>query len=225
MGIGYDKMAKQAYLRRFVDKIEDRGPNVMWLDSGGYVVPHGKRYASIADRLIVIRGADILMQTRILTLGHAVDGGRIVAAITPSWLALRAEVLKNPRLMEHFPRWHRKFEEFVAGGYFESRWAEVTLSPRSQDGGFDIAARKRERQILDEAKAYKPSFLVKHPVVRAALGLFIVQESIDQVRVTTTSRFAPTVLQEFGHLIPGKLRLRDQRELLRWLSSIRDEPS
>jgi hypothetical protein len=173
---------------------------------------------------MVVRGADVLMQTRILKLGHRVHGGSMVAAITPSWLALRKEVLKNPRLLEHFPEWYRKFEEFVAGGYFQSRWAEVTLSPRSQDGGFDIAAYKRGRQILDEAKAYKPTFLVKHPVVRAALGLFIVRQNVDQVRVTTTSCFAPSVLHEFGHLIPGKLRLRDRHELLRWLSSIRDEP-
>ena len=151
-------MAKRGCQRRFSDRIEDRDPNVMWMDVGhGYVVPYDGRYAAVGDRVTVIRDADILLHTRIVNLGPRVDRGQIVAGTTPSWLALRKEVLEDPSLMECFPAWHRKFEEFVAGGYFASQWSDVTLSPRSHDGGFDIAARKRGRQILDEAKAYKPS--------------------------------------------------------------------
>ena len=214
-------MAKRGYRPRFVDRIEDRDPNVMWVKfGGGYVVAYGDRYAAVGDRLTVIRDSDILLHTRIVNFGQHVDRGQIVAGTTPSWLALRKEVLEDPSLMEYFPGWHRKFEEFVAGGYVASQWSDVILSPRSHDGGFDIAARKRGRQILDEAKAYKPSLLVDHQIVRAALGLLIEHENVDQVRVTTTSRFAPMVLPDFGHLIPDKLTLRDQQELLRWLCSI-----
>ena len=216
-------MAKRAYRRRFVDRIEDRDPNVMWMEFGdGYVVPYGNGYAAVGGLLTVIGDADILLKTRIVNLGQRVDRGRIVAATTPSWLALRKEVLADPSLMEYFPEWYRKFEEFVAGGYFVSHWSDVILSPRSHDGGFDIAARKRGRQILDEAKAYKPSLLVDHQIVRAALGLLIEpkNKNVDQVRVTTTSWFAPMVLPDFDDLIPGKLTLRDQPQLLRWLRSI-----
>jgi hypothetical protein len=122
--------------------------------------------------------------------------------------------------MECFPAWHRKFEEFVAGGYVASQWNDVILSPRSHDRGFDIAARKRGRQILDEAKAYKSSLLVDQQIVRAALGLLVEHKNVDQVRVTTTSWFAPLVRSDFDKLIPQKLALRDQRRLLQWLSSI-----
>ncbi len=214
-------MAKRGYRRRFVDRIEDRDPSVIWLEYGdGYVVPYGDRYAAVGDQLTVIRDADILLHTRLVTLGQRADRGRIVAATTPSWLALRKELLEDPTLMEYFPAWHRKFEEFVAGGYFASQWKDVILSPRSHDGGFDIAARKRGLQILDEAKAYQPSLLVGHQIVRAALGLLIEHKGIDQVRVTTTSCFAPMVLPDFDHLIPTMLALRDQQQLLRWLRSI-----
>lgn len=214
-------MGKQVYRRKFVDRIEDRDPNVMWMEFGdGYVIPCGNRYAAVDSGLIVIRDADILMQTRIVNLGERVDRGRIVAATTPAWQALREEVLKTPSLMEYFPRWHRKFEEFVAGGYFAAHWSDVTLSPHSRDGGLDIAARKRGRQILDQAKAYKPSLLVKHHWVQAALGLLIVHTDVDQVRVTTTSRFAPTISSDFSHLIPDRLALRDHNQLQRWLRSI-----
>ena len=158
--------------------------------------------------------------THIINLGPRVDRGQIVLATTPSWLALRKEVLEDPSLLEDFPGFHRKFEEFVAGGYIASKWNDVTLSPRSHDGGFDIAARKRGRQILDEAKAYNPSLLVGHQIVRAALGLFLEHENIDQVRVTTTSWFSPMVPSDFDHLIPDKLMLRNKPKLLRWLSSI-----
>jgi hypothetical protein len=194
----------------------------MWMESGDdeYVVPYGDRYAAVGNELAIIRGAEILLQTRILTLGARVDRGQIVVATTPSWAALRKEVLGDPLLMEHFPEWHRKFEEFVAGGYSAAHWSDVILSPRSHDGGFDIAARKRGRQILDEAKAYKPSLRVGHQIVRAALGLREEHDNIDQVRVTTTSSFAPMVVPNFTHLIPEKLALRDRRQLLRWLRSI-----
>ena len=165
----------------------------MWMDHGdGYVVPHGDRYAAVSCGLVVIRDADILLHTPLISLGESVDRGRIVAATTPSWPALKREVLEDPTLMELFPQWNRKFEEFVAGGYRTANWSDVILSPRSHDGGFDIAAWKRGRQILDEAKAYKPSLSVSHQIVRAALGLLIEHSGIDQVRVTTTSSFAPS---------------------------------
>lgn len=213
-------MAK--YQRRFADRIEDRDPNVMWMEDGnGYVIPHARGYAAVDDRLTVVRGPEVLLQTRIVTLGQRVERGHIVTAATPSWLALRKEVVKDPSLLAYFPDWHRKFEEFVAGGYFASKWSDVILSPRSDDHGFDVAARKASRQILDEAKAYSPSSLVGQQIVRAALGLLIEHKGIDQVRVTTTSRFAPLVVSDFRHLIPQRLFLRDRQELLRWLHSIR----
>jgi len=194
----------------------------MWLESGGYVMHCDGGYAAVADRLFVVRGPDVLMQTRLLALGARVNRGHLVEGTTRSWLALRSEVLKDPSLMSHFPHWHRKFEEFVAGGYFASRWAEVTLSPQSNDGGFDIAARKRGRQILDEAKAFKPSRRVGHVIVRAALGLLTLKlhSDVDQVRVTTTSSFAPTIESKFRERIPRSLQLRDRRRLLGWLSSM-----
>jgi len=193
----------------------------MWTDDGlGYVARRGGRYAAVHDRVTIIRGADILLHAQILCLGGRVDRGQIVSATTPAWVALRKEVLDDPSLLEYFPRWPRKFEEFVAGGYRASNWSDVILSPQSHDGGFDVAAWKRGRQILDEAKAYKLSLLVNHQIVRAALGLKKVYKNVDQVRVTTTSSFAPRVLPDFARLIPDDLALRDRRQLLRWLRSI-----
>ena len=212
-------MAK--YRRRFADRPDDCDPKIMWMDTGdGYVVAHEGRYAAVGDRLTVIRDADILLHTRIVMFGQQVERGQTVSNTTPSWSALREELLQDPSLTEFFPLWHRKFEEFVAGAYAESHWSDVILTPRSRDRGYDISARKRGRQILDEAKAYKPSLLVSHQIVRAALGLLVVQEDVDQVRVTTTSAFAPTVLPEFAHLIPDRLALRDLPQLLCWLRSI-----
>jgi hypothetical protein len=214
-------MAKSRYRRRFADKIEDRDPSFMWMDFGGYILPAGRHYAAVADGLTVFRGPEILMQTRLLTFGETVGRGRTVVATTPSWLALSKEVLRNPSLMDFFPSCHRKFEEFVAGGYHRSQWSEVILSPGSCDGGFDIAARWHTQQILDEAKAYKPSRLVSRLTVRAALGLLHLHGDVSQVRVTTTSRFGRRVMREFGRLIPGTLQLRDRAIVLQWLSSMR----
>ena len=46
-------------------------------------------------------------------------------------------------------------------------------------------------------------------------------KGIDQVRVTTTSWFAPFVHPDFEHLIPDKLALRDQGRPVQWLRSIK----
>lgn len=216
-------MAK--YRRRFVERIEDRDPTVMWMDHGdGYVMPHDGRYMAVGNRLMVSRNADILLQTRIVNLGQHVERGQIVSTTTCAWSALRKEVLEDPSLLQHFRVWYRKFEEFVAGAYRESHWSDVILTPRSNDHGFDIAAQKRGRRILDETKAFKPSLLVTHQIVRAALGLLISEKNVHQVRVTTTSSFAPQVFSDFAHLIPAKLGLRDWQCLLHWLRSIGSQP-
>jgi hypothetical protein len=211
------------YRRRFIDRIDDRDPNVMWIERGeGYVVQRNGGYVAVGGRLEVERGADILFQTCILAFGQRVERGQIVRAITLAWSFLRKEVLDYPSMIENFPLHSRKFEEFVAGGYRASHWSDVVLTPRSHDGGFDVAATKRGRHVLDEAKAFKPSLQVNHSIVMAVLGLFIryPDQRIDQVRVTTTSSFAPLILREFTRLIPSKLALRDRRELLGWLRSI-----
>jgi hypothetical protein len=217
-------MAKRKYHRRFPESIEDRDPEVIWLELGdGHVVRDNDKYAVVDDLFIVYRDADVLFQTQIINLGQHVDRGRIVHATTPAWVALRKEVLERPSLLKIFPASYRKFEEFVAGAYVTSHWTDVILSPRSHDGGFDIAAWKRGRQILDDVKAYKPSLHVDHEKVRAVLGLFHQHTNIDQVRLTTTSTFAPTVQSDFRDaIIRRDLVLRDQRELLRWLHSIGD---
>src|SRR5690349_16323350 len=133
-------MAKRKFPSRRREKIDDRDPDVMWMGWGdGYVVPDGNRYVVIGNRINVVRDGDILLQTQLLKFGEWADFGQIVSGTTPSWLALRRELLRDPSLIEYFPGWHRKFEEFVAGGYLASNWSEVILTPRSNDGGFDVA--------------------------------------------------------------------------------------
>jgi hypothetical protein len=211
-------MARPRTRKRYQEQLEDRDPNVMWMEFGdGYVVPHGNKYAAVGDRLIVIRDADILLQTRLVRLGKRVGRGQLVVETTPSWQAVTSELDKDPSFLEWFPVWHRRFEELLAGGYLKSEWNDVVLSPRSRDGGFDIAAFKDGKQILDEAKAYKSTLRIKHQVVRAALGLLVEHDAIDQVRVSTTSEFAPHVRADFKRLIPNQLLLRDRFEVLDWL--------
>jgi hypothetical protein len=60
----------RGYRRRFRDRIEDRDPAVMWMECGSaYVTEHEGSYATVSDRLIVIRGPDILLQTDVVRLG------------------------------------------------------------------------------------------------------------------------------------------------------------
>lgn len=219
-------MAK--YKRRFSDRLEDRDPSVIRMDVGecydAIIIPMDGGYLThFPGCPAILRGPDILVQTHLLNFGEKIDWGQTVQSPTTAWTALHQEILRDPSLFEHFPLWARKFEEFVAGGYATANWNNVILTPRSNDGGFDVAACKRGRSILDEAKAYSSSNLVDHQIVRAALGLMVQYEgllTIDQVRVTTTSWFAPTIGEQFSRLMPHVLALRDHDALLRWLVSM-----
>lgn len=215
-------MTSRKYHRHFQDRIEDRDPTKMWMELGdGYVVRNDDKYVAVDDMFIVYRNAEVLFQTEMIKLGQKVDRGQIVEEVAPSWMALHKEILEDPSLLSKFPAYHRKFEEFIAGGYLAEHWKDVILSPRSHDLGFDVAAWNRHGQILDDMKARKSSLRVKHLDVRAILGLFFQHRKIDQVRITTTSTFAPLVEADFSDAISsGKLLLRDKSTLLKWLASL-----
>ncbi|WP_437230796.1 restriction endonuclease [Planctomicrobium sp. SH661] len=202
-------------------KPDDRDPNVLWMEFGdGYVIPHEGRYLAVSSGISVLRDADILMQTELIRLGTSVPRGQVITGTTRAWDVLRQELLKHSELFDYFPRWHRKFEEFVGGAYHESQWSNVILSPRSGDGGFDIAAFKGGQQILDEIKAYRSGRLVTHQIVRAILGLLVLHDDLNQVRVTTSSGFSPNVIADFAKVIPDKLQLTDRGQLIGWLNQM-----
>lgn len=216
---------KGTYRKRFLDKIEDRDPKVIWTDDWNYdsIVERDGRYAYSDRYLTITRGPEVLLNAAVVGLGEAADNGHFVQTITPGWKALHKELVKAPDLLSLFPLWHRKFEEFLAGAYLAAKWTDVILTPPSGDGGYDVEAYKNGRRVLDEAKAYADSRCVGHDIVRAILGVQSMKKDNPLARVTTTSWFAPGILinDDIVEILGDRLQLRDRRKLLRWLRSIK----
>jgi restriction system protein len=110
-------------------------------------------------------------------------------------------------------------EELVAGGY-EEYGGSVTLTPRSGDGGRDVIVVMPNFgtiRILDQVKLYAPNRPLPANDVRALYGVLTDDPAASKGVITTTSRFAPGVAEEFARRTPSRIELRDGQALREWL--------
>jgi len=167
---------------------------------------------------------DITVQA-ILTFGNKTDEGRIVAGVGTVWDEIIKLITRDPE--EIYKIDPRKFEELIAGAYErEGHWDEVILTPQSGDKGRDIIAVKHgvgAIRIFDQVKRYKISRPVTADDVRALVGVVSMDPSVSKGVITTTSTFAPTLLDDenLRRLVPFKLELRPRDVLLPWLEKLR----
>lgn len=115
----------------------------------------------------------------------------------------------------------REFEELVADILREKGY-DVTLTPPSGDGGFDMfAARKDDLGsflFLVECKRYIPPNKVGVSVVRALHG--VVQQRQANAGIVVTSSFFTKGAREFQEDVPHQMQLRDYFVLQKWLGII-----
>jgi len=163
----------------------------------------------------------VLLPAAIVIFGDKVNEGQLIEGVAVPWFEILRELDRNPKFLFQID-W-RQFEEFLAGAYERAGWPEVILTPRSGDGGRDIIATKPgigSIRIFDQAKAYKPGHLVTADEVRAMLGVLQVHPNVSKGIITTTSRFAPGVDQEFQAFMPYRLELKNGEQLLSWLAAL-----
>ena len=119
----------------------------------------------------------------------------------------------------------RQWEEMIAAAFDKAGYDEVTLTPRSGDHGRDVIATKRgigSIRIIDSVKAYKRGHLVRYDDVRALAGVLLGDQQASKGIVTTTSAFAPGIVNDpfLKPLIPYRLELMDGIALQRWLEDL-----
>lgn len=161
----------------------------------------------------------ITIQAQILT-----PGSRIQALLRTPWEAIFKEIIDNPESLFRFKDDPRAFEQFIADTYMLDGY-EVDLTPRSNDGGVDIIARKSgfgSVKILDQAKAYSEHRRVSANDVRAAYGVLSMDRNASKVVITTTSNFSPGVYKEFAPFMPTRLDLRHGQILIDWLLNVKN---
>lgn len=159
----------------------------------------------------------------ILDFGGRVDDGRLVEAVALPWFEIIKMIKSDPNAIYSINPY--TWEEIIAGAYTRAGFDEVILTPRSGDNGRDVVATKYgigSIRIFDQVKAYKPGHLVTAEEVRAMVGTITAAANVSKGVVTTTSDFAPRILQVdyVRALVPYRLELKGCNDLLTWLDEL-----
>jgi restriction system protein len=113
----------------------------------------------------------------------------------------------------------------VAGAFKTENYDEVTLTPRSGDGGRDVIAVKHGVgcvRILGSVKANAAHVEVGYDDVRAIAGVVLGDPKASKGIITTTSRFPPRIYEDatVRMLSPTRLELVDGSKLQAWLTKL-----
>jgi restriction system protein len=116
----------------------------------------------------------------------------------------------------------RQFEELVAE-LFQRQGYDVTLTPRSKDGGKDLFVAKHDSvgslMYLVECKRYAPDRPVGVGIVRQLYGV-VEQEKATGGVLATTSFFTKGA-KEFTEKVRYRLALKNYIELHKWIEQLR----
>ena len=147
------------------------------------------------------------------------EEARIIVDVTNTNREILRRLQSDPSLFWSLPP--RRFEEIVAEilgrhGY------EVTLTPPTRDGGFDLYAASRGALgrflFLVECKRYVPPNKVGVEVVRSLHGV-VKQKAATAGAIVTTSFFSQDA-EEFRQQIVHELTFHDYLVLQKWLKEL-----
>jgi restriction system protein len=170
----------------------------------------------VEERLVEL--PELLVSAGIIEVGASVPEGQVVAAVMLPWFDIIKALRRDSNIL-HQLNW-RKVEELIAGAYEREGWPEVILTPPSGDGGRDIIVSKPgfgAIRFYDQVKAYGPGQKVPANDVRAIFGVVKLHQNVSKAVITTTALFAPGVREEFKHVMPYELELRDGPAVREWL--------
>jgi len=175
--------------------------------------------SALLDIPIESPGADILLRSIITPYGESQEGKLIHSAFVP-WRVILSQLQQDwSRAFEIPPH---KWEDLIAAAFDEAGYDEVTLTPRSGDGGRDVIAVKNgigAIRILGSVKAYGPGKLVRYDDVRALLGVLSADLRASKAVLATTSDFPRKLRNDpnIARFMPYRLELLNGIELRRWL--------
>ncbi len=192
--------------------------------TGRWENPHLPSVVHFFRAAAVFRRSPAVLSLQTLVVpGLRVNEGMIIEAVTVPWVEIVKHLKNDPDFLYKVP-W-RKLEEVIAGAYKKAGFDEVVLTSASDDKGRDVIAIKRDFvtvRVLDQVKAYKRGHLVDANDVRALLGVLSGDHNASKGVVTTTSDFAPKIVDDpfIKPFIPYRLELVNGGELIRRLSRL-----
>lgn len=147
------------------------------------------------------------------------ERNHIAQVSTSTWDRLIYELSKKPELLRSLQP--RQFEELIAE-LLTRDGLQVTLTPRTRDGGNDILAFNEtpagRHLYLVECKRYAQQNPVDVSLVRALFGV-VTQKRATAGLLVTTSRFTKDALS-FREAIKYQLELRDYSNLVKWIRRV-----
>jgi restriction system protein len=170
---------------------------------------------------VLLDGPSLLLQA-VLIPGEKTAEGQLVEAVALPWFQIIEMLKQSPETIYEID-W-RKWEEIIAATY-KRQGFEVTLTPRSNDGGRDIIATSKALgsiRFFDQVKRYSRGHVVTAEEVRAMVGVLSHYPNVSKGIVTTTSAFAPGIMDDpqFANLMPYRLELKGRESLLEWLAAV-----
>lgn len=129
---------------------------------------------------------------------------------------------KHPEYMRHLH--HRKFEELIAE-IIRSRGYDVTLTPKTRDGGKDIIALYKSpfghQMFIVECKKYNGDNKVGVELVRGLYGVKMAERATKGILVTTSSFTSDAI--EFVKPLKFELELSDYNDITQWCKDYNKE--
>lgn len=152
--------------------------------------------------------------------------GTLIRAVAIPWFDIMRILQRDPEAAYQIDP--RVWEEIIAGAYSRAGFDEVILTPRSGDKGRDVVATKYgvgSIRIFDQVKAYRPGHVVTADEVRAMLGVITGAQNVSKGVITTTSTFAPRLMEDeyLKPCIPYRLELKPREILFPWLRELSQE--
>lgn len=162
----------------------------------------------------------------ILTFAGRDTEGQLVEAVGDLWFEIIRIIQRDPQAIYEFD-W-RQWEEIVAGAWRQAGFDEVKLTPRSGDRGRDVIATNHDGssiRLFDQGKAYSPGHVVTAEEAEAMLGVITSQGNVSKGIITTTSEFAPRLMDDpdIKRYIPYRLDLKAKDDLQKWLIELLDK--
>jgi restriction system protein len=182
-------------------------------------------YDRIINRLLKEKRQKVdLSVSSVIVPERKVTEGVLVKATSLVWTTVLEELeKKNWKNVHEIPS--RVWEEIIAGAFVKAGFDEVILTPRSGDHGRDVIAIRKgigSIKILDSVKAYRPGHLVTKEELHALMGVVAVDPNASKGILTTTSDFAPRLLDDprLAQTVPHRIELMNGTKLREWLNDL-----
>lgn len=202
-------------VRIWTHDMDGRVGGFEWVDSAAGVAALAREF----DELWASRAGFSGLYDAGVPFANESNCRELIEVVHASWDRVLRDIATRPHSIHDLTP--RQFEEFMAE-LLEREGMNVTLTPPSKDGGYDILATSKSQfgshLYLVECKRYAPNRPVGVELVRNLYGL-VEQKGATAGILATTSRFTKGAIEWGGTVLP-RMTLKDFESISHWVRSV-----